>query len=140
MAIDITEAFEAFFARNRGPVPGDSEVRQAPKYVVSASLNGSVVNLTLIFCTGSAYCCHEWGCHLNLYDGKRWDWLRRELFKRGHTLPDRLDLHLEVVIEHGALFSDFSKPLPSKLGRGWYEFAQADAYRYDAVVREGLAE
>jgi hypothetical protein len=88
--VDVTEVFAAYFARNRGPVPGDAEARQQPDYGVSATLDGGVIDLTLTFRAGSAYCCYEWGCHLALYEGKRWGWLRRELATRGVAAPDRL--------------------------------------------------
>src|SRR5437879_3212853 len=34
--VDVTPVFAAYFARNRGPVPGDPDVRQPPDYAVSA--------------------------------------------------------------------------------------------------------
>jgi hypothetical protein len=137
MAVDVTALFADRLARNRGPVPGDPEARQPPDYGVSATLDGGLINLDLTFRAGSAYCCREWGCHLTLYHGKRWDWLRRELAARGVSVPDRLELRLAVVVEAGALFFDFSRPEPSPRGRGWYAFTPADAFRYQMVVAEG---
>ena len=137
MGVDVTPVFAAYFARNRGPVPGDPEARQPPVYGVSASLDGGVIELSLTFRAGSAYCCCQWGCHLALYEGKRWDWLRRELATRGVPAPDRLELHLAVVVEAGALFFDWSRPEPSRRGRGWYAFAPHAAHRYQVVVSEG---
>jgi hypothetical protein len=134
VAVDVSPAFAAYLARNRGPVPGDSDLRQAPDYGVTASLDGSSVALTLTFRAGWAYCCNEWGCHLNLHAGQRWEWLRRELSARGLVPVGRLELRLEVIVEPGALFFDWSKPDPTR--RGWYAFAPADAQRYH-VVAEG---
>jgi hypothetical protein len=137
VAVNITPAFAAYFARNRGPIPGEPEARQPPDYGVSASLNGGVIDLALTFRAGSAYCCYEWGCHLALSEGKRWGWLRQELTARGVPAPDRLELHLAVVVEAGALFFDWSRPEPSPRGRGWYAFAPVEAVRYQVVVGEG---
>ena len=139
MAIDVTPVFAAYFARNRGPVPGDPDTRRPPDYGVSATLDGGVIALELTFRAGSAYCCSEWGCHLALPAGKRWDGLRRELAARGVPAPDRLELHLAVVVEAGALFFDFRRPEPSPGGRGWYAFAPDEARRYQVVVAEGCS-
>ncbi|MBX6315292.1 MAG: hypothetical protein IRY99_20630 [Isosphaeraceae bacterium] len=136
MAVDVTPVFLAYFARNRGPVPGDPEARQPPDYGVSATLDGGVIDLDLTFRGGSAYCCYEWGCHLGLPPGKRWDWLRRELAARGVLVPDRLELRITVVVEAGAMFFDWSRPEPSPRGRGWYAFAPVEAMRYQHNVVE----
>jgi hypothetical protein len=135
----VTSVLVAYFARNRGPVPGDPDARQPPDYGVSARLSGGVVELLLTFRTGSAYCCHEWGCHLNLSDGKRWTWLRRELAARGVSIPNRLQLRLTVNTEAGSLCFDWARPEPSPRGRGWYAFAPAKARRYQVVVDEGCS-
>jgi hypothetical protein len=137
VAVDVTSVFAAYFARNRGPVPGDPDARRQPDYGLSASLDGGVIDLALTFRAGSAYCCYEWGCHLALSEGKRWGWLRRELAARGVLAPDRLALRLAIAIEAGALFFDFRRPEPSRRGRGWYAFAPAEARRYHVVVAEG---
>ncbi len=137
MAVDVTPVFAAYFAQNRGPVLGDAEARQPPDYGVSADLDGGVIDLALTFRAGSAYCCYEWGCHLNLYEGKPWSWLRRELAACGMPVPDRLELRVAAVVEAGALFFDWSRPEPSRRGRGWYAFAPVDALQYQAVVAEG---
>ena len=110
MAADLTPVFATYFARNRGPVPGDPENRQPPDFGMSARLDGAVVELALVFRAGSAYCCSQWGCHLNLDEGKRWEWLRRELSARRVEAPPRLELRLTVVIEAGAMFFDFRQP------------------------------
>lgn len=135
MAVNVTPVFAARFARNRGPVPGDPDARQPPNYGVSASLDGGVIELALTFRTGSAYCCHEWGCHLNLSGDKRWEWLRRELSACGIDAPPRLELRMTVVVEAGALFFDFGHPDRSR--RGWYDFAPAEGRRYHHMVSEG---
>ncbi len=139
MAVDVTPVFAAYFARNRGPVPGDPESRQAPDYGVSARLGGPVIDLALTFRAGAAYCCYEPGCHLDLFDGRRWEGLRRDLSAAGLTPPPVLELRLGVVIEAEALFFDYSRPEPSRRGRGWYAFAPAVARRFERVVREGVA-
>jgi hypothetical protein len=136
---DVTQVFKEYFARNRGPVPGDPSKKQPPDYGVSASLAGKVIDLTLTFRTGSAYCCYEWGCHLSLYEGKPWLWLRRELEVRGLIMPSLLNLHLSVVVENGALFFDMSRPLPSPRRRGWYAFAPVESREYQVAVAEGPA-
>jgi hypothetical protein len=133
--IDVSPVFAAYFARNRGPVPGDPDSRQAPDYGVIANLNASSVTLTLTFRTGSAYCCCEWGCHLDLRAGQRWEWLRRELSANGLVPAERLQLHLALIVEPGTLLFDWSRPDPTQ--RGWYAFARADAQRYEVVIEEG---
>jgi hypothetical protein len=135
MAVDVTPVFERYFARNRGPVPDDPDRRQKPDYGVMACLDGASVDLILTFRAGSAYCCSQWGCHLNLREGKRWDWLRRELSADGLTPPGQLELRLAVVVEDGALFFNYSRPDPARRGR--YAFAPAEAQRYQHVVAEG---
>jgi hypothetical protein len=118
MAVDITPVFATYFGRNRGPVPGDSEARQAPNYGVSASFDGVGIDLGLTFRAYSAYCCYQWGCHLSLYEGKRWEGLRRELSGLNLELPSQLVLRLAVTVEPGAMFFDWSRPEPSPRGRG----------------------
>lgn len=139
MAVDVTPVFAAYLARNRGLVPGDPDARRLADYGSSATLDGGVIDLTLTFRAGSAYCCYEWGCHLALHDGKRWDGLRRELAARGVRAPDRLQLRLTVVVEAGALFFDFWRPEPSARGRGWYAFAPEEGRRYQVVATEGYS-
>jgi hypothetical protein len=134
VGVDVAPVFAACLACNRGPVPGNPNVRQPPDYGVSARLHGEVVELVLTFRAGSAYCCDQWGCHLDLNEGKRWEWFRRELSARGIEVPPRLELRLTVVVEAGALFFDFGRPdLPR---RGWYEFAPAAERRYQHMVAE----
>jgi hypothetical protein len=134
MAIDVTSVFAAYFARNQGPDPNNPEQRQPPDYGVVASLEGAVVALELTFRRGSAYCCYEYGCHLNLYSSRSWEWLRRELEERKIVVPPRLELRLTVVVKEGAVFFDLSKPDPTR--RGWYAFASVEARRYEASVLE----
>jgi hypothetical protein len=137
VTVDVTPVLTAYLACNRGPVPGDPEARQSPNFGVSACLDGAVIDMTLTFRSGSAYCCCEHGCHLDLYDGKRWERLRRALSAHGLVPAPRLELRLAVVVEAGALFFDFSRPQPSRRGRGWYAFAPEDALRYETVIAEG---
>jgi hypothetical protein len=112
-------------------------VRQSPNYGVSARLEGGVIELILTFRTGSVYCCYESGCHLDLYDGKRWNRLRRELAIHGAPIPGQLELRLTLVIEDGALFFDLFQPEPSRRGRGWYAFAPKPAHQYEKIIVEG---
>jgi hypothetical protein len=135
VAVDVSPVFVTYFACNRGPVLGNPDSRQVPDYGVTASLDRASINLTLTFRTGSAYCCCQWGCHLNLYAGQRWQWLRRELSACGWLHAERLQLHLTVIVEPGALFFDWSKPDPTR--RSWYGFAPGDAQQYDVIIEEG---
>jgi hypothetical protein len=136
MMVDVTNIFAAHLARNRGPVIGDPERRQAPNYGVLADFREGVINVLLSFRRGSAYCCFEHGCHLPLFAGKRWEWLRRELAACGLNLSPRLELHLQAVVEEGALFFDFSRPEPSPRGRGWYAFAPFPVTHYETTILE----
>lgn len=132
--VDVTPIFAAQLARNRGPTADDPTAREPPNYVVSARLNGAVIDLTLTFRAGAAYCCCEWGCHLGLFQGERWGWLRRELASGALPVPDRLELRLAVSVEPGALFFDYARPVPGR--RGLYELKPAEALRYQEVVTE----
>ena len=98
-------------------------------------MEADVLDVELTFKKDRAYCCMEWGCHLALTDGERWDGLRRALAAHGMTAPPRLELRLSCVVEEGAVFFDLFKPDPAR--RGWYAFAPAPAYRYQAVAAEG---
>src|SRR3954464_10192156 len=99
-------------------------VRRGRRYGVAAALTGRVIELALTFRAGSAYCCSEWGCHLGLSGGRRWDGLRREVAAPGVPAPDELELRLGVVVEAGALFFALRQPDPAR--RGWYAFAPAE--------------
>jgi hypothetical protein len=134
VAVDVASVFAAYFGRNRGPVPGDPAARQPSGYGASARLRGQGVELALTVRAGSAYCCDQWGCDLDLCEGKRWECLRRELSARGIAAPPRLELRLTVVVEAGALFFDFGRP--DRSHRGWYAFAPAVERRYQHMVAE----
>ncbi len=138
MTLDLTSLFETYFAKNRGPVQGDPDGRQAPNYGVTASLDGKVIEMTLTFRAGSAYCCCESGCHLALFETERWDRLRGEMSVHRVVAPDRLSLRLTVVVEEGALFFDFSRPDPAR--RGWYAFKPVSGHKYQLLVDEKLCE
>ncbi|MGL4464993.1 MAG: hypothetical protein ACRDD1_02525 [Planctomycetia bacterium] len=99
-------------------------------------MNGPTIDLTLTFRAGAAFCCSTWGCHLPLYEGKRWDWLRRNLSACGLTPAPQLELRLTVVVEAGAEFFDWSHPLPSPRGRAWYAFAPVEGSAYQTNVVE----
>jgi hypothetical protein len=137
MRVDVAPVFAAYLARNRGPVPGNPDVGRPLDYGVSARLDGAVVEMALTFSAGTRYCCDQWGCHLDLREGKRWKRLRRELSARGIEVPSPLELRLTVVVETGALFFDFGRPDLSRRGR--YEFAVAMQRRYQHMIAEGGA-
>ncbi len=134
MAVDVTPMFAAYFARNRGPTVDDPAAREPPDYGVSARLDGPSVELTLTFRAGAAYCCYEWGCHFALGEGNLWGWLRRELAGGGLAAPGRLNLRLSVVVEAGAMFFDYARPVHGHRGR--YALSPSDAARYQVVVDE----
>jgi hypothetical protein len=134
MAPDLTSTFAAHLARNQGPDPDSPDRRQVPDYGVLAGWEDGVVSVVLTFRCGSAYCCYEAGCHVAYHSREWWVWLREELTARGVDVPPRLRLHLEVVVEEGALFFDFSRPDPTRRGR--YEFAPSNANRYEVDVDE----
>jgi hypothetical protein len=134
MAVDVSPVLKELLASNRGPSPFEPEARQVPDYGVSALLDGNTLVVVLTFQKNAAYCCMEWGCHLPLFNGKRWDKLHRALEAHGVAAPQSLRLQLCCVIEEGAIFFDFSKPDHTKRGR--YAFAPVAAYEYQASTVE----
>jgi hypothetical protein len=132
--VNITQVFTTYLAQNRGPVLGDPQLRQAPNYGVTASLEGATIFLTLTFRAGCAYCCYEWGCHLNLRETQRWEWLRQVLSAQGLLPAERLELCVVVVVEAGALFFDWSRPDPTRRGR--YAVAPSETRQYKVVIHE----
>jgi hypothetical protein len=136
--LDVTAILAELLARNRGPDPLDPDRRRAPDYGVTASLEGNTLSVALTFRSGAAYCCMEWGCHLALTNGKRWDGLRRALAAHGVTAPLRLELRLSCVVEERAVFFDLSKPDPTR--RGWYAFKAVAAHCYEASTVEAGSE
>ena len=108
MTVDVTSVFATYLAQNRGPDPKDPTGTRPSEYGVSAEWEDGVVRLVLTFLAGCVYCCMESGCHLSLFSTKRWEWLRRELSARGIQLPSRLTLMVEIVVEEGAIFFDYS--------------------------------
>src|SRR5439155_1767726 len=107
MALDVTLTLKELLAENRGPNPLDPETRQPPNYGVVASLEGNILAVVLTFRKDCTYCCMQWGCHLPLIDGKRWDPLRRALSASGIAVPPKLEFRLSCVIEDVALFFDW---------------------------------
>src|SRR5262249_17739630 len=85
-----------------------------------------------------AYCCMEWGCHLALFDGRRWERLHEALAESGVVAPPNLRLQLSCKFEEGAVFFDFSTPDRSR--RGWYAFAPVAAHDYKVVTVEAGSE
>lgn len=133
MAVDVTLAFVAYTASNRGPTPTDPDARERPDYGLSATLYGNAVELLLTFHAGSAYCCGEWQCHFHLFPTRQWSQLRQELAALGVEVAGRLELRVEVVIEEGALFF---APNPSP-GRAPATLAPTRAFQYRQTVVEG---
>jgi hypothetical protein len=138
MAIDVTLILKDLLAANRGPNPNDPETRQSPDYGVAASLEGNVLDVLLTFKKDRAYCCMEWGCHLALFDARRWEKLHEALAESGVVAPPGLRLQLCCKIEEGAVFFDFSKPDHTR--RGWYGFAAVAAHNYKVVTVEAGSE
>src|SRR5262249_51096497 len=134
MATDVTLILTELLAANRGPSPTDPESRHSPDYEVVAWLECGVLDVVLTFKKDRAYCCMEWGCHLALFDGKRWEKLHQILGDAGIVAPSRLRLQLCCKTEEGALFFDFSKPDRSR--RGWYAFAPVVGHEYKVVTIE----
>lgn len=133
VAVDVTPAFAAYIAGNRGPTTMDPDARELPDYGISARLDGNAIELLLTFRTGSAYCCGEWQCHFQLFPTRRWERLRQELSALGLVVAGPLALRVEVAIEEGALFL---VPNPSP-GRIPPALAPAKGFRYQQVVTEG---
>jgi hypothetical protein len=138
MALDVALILKDLLAANRGPNPTDPESRLSPDYGVAASLEGNALDVVLTFKKDRAYCCMEWGCHLALFDGRRWESLHVALAKFGVVAPPSLRLQLSCKIEEGAVFFDFSKPDRSR--RGWYAFAPVAAHEYNVVTVEVASE
>jgi hypothetical protein len=134
VALDVTLVLSELLARNQGPDPLNPDRRQPPDYGVSASLEEDTLDVVLTFRSGAAYCCYEPGCHLGLFDGKRWDVLHEALATHGIDAPSRLKLRLTGVVEEGAVFFDFAKSDPAR--RGWYAFRPVVAYRYQESATE----
>ncbi len=132
MAVDVTSAFVAYTATNRGPTPSDPDARERPDYGLSATLDGAAIELALTFRAGAAYCCGEWQCHFLLFPTRGWVKLRQALSAEGVEIAGRLELRVSVTVEPGALFL---LPRPStKTPPG---LAPSKGYRYQAVVVEG---
>jgi hypothetical protein len=133
VAVDVTAAFAAYTAGNRGPTPTDPYARERPDYGLSAVLDGNAVELTLTFRAGAAYCCGEWQCHFMLFPDRRWDRLRRVLSATGAEVTGRLELRIAVIIEEGALFLAPDPSSPRTLS----VMAPARAFEYRQVLTEG---
>jgi hypothetical protein len=132
VAVDLTPAFVAYLAGNRGPTPTDPDARERPDYGVSARLDGTAIELLLTFRAGSAYCCCEWQCHFHLFPTRRWDRLRQELLALGLDVAGRLELRVEIVIEEGALFL-----APNRSLRTPPALAPAKAFQYRLAIAVG---
>lgn len=133
MTHDLTAQLLQFLSNNRGPSLDDPAVRVPPDYGVTGFLRGDVVDMTLTFREGRAYCCMEWGCHLALHP-PRWARLRATLESAAVALPERLHLRLTVVVESGAMFFDLFTPVSGQPGR--YVFVPSAGQRYEAEARE----
>ena len=136
--MDVTSAVSEMMSRNRRPDPLSPDERTSSNYGITAALEGDNLSIVLTFLAGSAYCCMEWGCHLGLFEGKRWDIFRHQLTHHGVDAPPTLKLQLSCVIEAGAMFFDFSRPDPKR--RGWYAFKPAADYKYQLVTVEATSD
>jgi hypothetical protein len=137
VAIDISDVLAGLLARNRGPDPGNPDVRKQPDYGVAASIDGNALSMVLAFRRDAAYCCPQWGCHLALANGRRWDPLRQALAARGIAVPDQIRLQVSCIVEEGAVFFDLFRPDPAR--RGWYAFEKVEAHHYEASAIEAIS-
>jgi hypothetical protein len=133
LEVDVTRALAALLANDGGVAPTDPD-RLRSEYGVVATMQESDLVVVLTFRSGTAYCCMEWGCHLPLFDERRWARARAVLVGQGISVPPRMRLRLKCVVEEGALFFDYSKPLPGR--RGWYEFKAHKAAEYEVETTE----
>ncbi len=134
MPINATSVLAELLSHNLGPDPLDPENRCPPNYGVGASLDKNILSVVLTFRRGATYCCMEWGCHMPLLNGKRWDRLREELAGHGVPLPPQLQLRLSCVVEEGAIFFDEERPDPIR--RDWYAFKPVAAKHYQVSTKE----
>lgn len=95
MPVDITCALSELLARNRGPDSVNPETRRQPSYGVTGLLREGLLEVGLTFRRNESYCCMEWGCHLPLFSGTRWDLLRQYLTVHGVLIPQQLRLRLK---------------------------------------------
>jgi hypothetical protein len=123
-------------ARNLGPDPNYPDARRQPDYGVAASLEGDTLTVLLTFRRDEAYCCIEWGCHLALHEGQRWDPLRQSFAACCMPAPEQLRLKYTCVIEEGSIFFDFGRPDVTR--RGWFAFKEATGSRYEASAVEAV--
>lgn len=137
-SIDISTIFAAQLARNRSPVPGDPDTRVPAEYGIEATLSGMVIDIRLTFLSGRAYCCIEPGCHLDLPPTSKWPQTRDRLAAAGIVVPDGLlKANVHGLIEEGALFFDFSRPIELNRPGRFYHFQPHSSYQYDAKREEG---
>ncbi len=134
MAVDLTSVFAAYLSCNRGPMADNPAAREPPDYGLSARLDRAAIELAMTFRAGSAYCCFEWGCHLDLKEGMQWVRLRQGLASLGIDVPNRMELYLVLAVEAGSLFFDFGRPLPGH--RGCYELFPSKAKRIEEFIAE----
>ena len=120
MLMNVSAIVSEVLAANRGPDTSSPGNRVQPDYGIEADLENDLLAMKMTFRSDEAYCCMEWGCHLALHDGKRWDALRTVLEDHGVPTPSQLRLKLTCVVKSGSLFFDMSRPDPTR--RGWYAF------------------
>jgi hypothetical protein len=123
MPIDLTDVIVRVLAQNRSPDPKRLGEKIPSHYGIAASLQGDIVRVDLRFVNHLAYCCMEPMCHLPMREGKRWRSLREAMAESGLQPPDRLRMELRVVVEEGALFFDWTLPIPGRIG--WYRLKAA---------------
>jgi hypothetical protein len=136
MLIDLTEVIERVLAGNLSPDPTRLGEKIPSHYGVAASLQEDLLRIDLRFLNHSAYCCMEPACHLPMHEGKHWRSLRVAMAEYGLEAPKRLTMELRVAVDEGALFFDWTKPIPGRLG--WYRLKAAKPLaEIRLIVEEG---
>jgi len=133
VVLDSTSIVKGILSGNKGPDPRKPDNRVLPNYGITASLDSDVLEIKLVFKSGSAYCCDEFDCHLSLFEGERWNKLRDAFNEKGIALQPRLKLKVVCAIEEGAMFYDLSKPKPVGVCEYAFEPAEADGYEYEIL-------
>lgn len=135
MPIDLTEVIERVLAGSLSPDPQRMGEKIPSRYGLSASLQNDLLRVELRFLNHSAYCCMEPACQ-PMREGKRWRSLRVAMAEYGLEAPKRLTMELRVAVQEGALFFDWTKPIPGRLG--WYRLKAAKPLaEIRLIVEEG---
>jgi len=100
VATDISPYIHDMLSTNLVHDPDQSRA----EYGVAATLDDATITMVFTFLRGRTYCCNNWGCHMELHPGHRWDKLRRILTAHDIALPEQLDLSIRTIVEEGAFF------------------------------------